>query len=304
MTLVAAGLGWRWVRSSGKASRFAVRSGGYAIAAGLMVAGIFSREVAVLLMAVAPAALISAADDIRPVKVRYRLMVHVLTGVVVAWMALGWASESSPATGFVFLLAIVWVVGYMNSFNFMDGIDGMAGLHAVIVALTYAVIIGGRDPVVTLLASSIAAVALAYLPWNIAPGRLTMGDLGSITLGALIAVVFLKAFQMGESPARLLLPMLPYLLDTSITLARRLIRGERFHESHEMHFYQRMRRAGLSTIQVDAIWALLAIIGGLLAVAWPSMSGAQHVLLWIGLLSVNGIVLRSVSVLERRRPLS
>ncbi len=134
------------------------------------------------------------------------------------------------------LLALAWT-WYVNLFNFMDGIDGIAGSEAATLGAGFLIVAGLAAPG-SALAAPILAVTLGFLVWNWEPGRVMMGDAGSIPLGYLTGLLMLELAFAGHVAAACILPLF-FGADATITLARRLAAGKKPHEAHREHFYQR-----------------------------------------------------------------
>jgi UDP-N-acetylmuramyl pentapeptide phosphotransferase/UDP-N-acetylglucosamine-1-phosphate transferase len=146
--------------------------------------------------------------------------------------------------------ALVWV-WFVNLYNFMDGIDGIAGSEAAAIGIglaLFAVTGIGDDPALAASAAApgaaIAAAAIGFLVWNWAPARIFLGDVGSVPLGYLLGFLLLAAAARGHWEIALILPLY-FLADATITLLRRLARGERVWLPHRQHFYQQAVRRGL-----------------------------------------------------------
>ncbi|HYP33691.1 MAG TPA: glycosyl transferase [Burkholderiaceae bacterium] len=147
-------------------------------------------------------------------------------------------------------LALAWL-WFINLFNFMDGIDGLAGSEAVAIATGYLLLLSamGLDGPLWRLALIIAAASAGYLLWNWHPAKVFMGDAGSIPLGFLLGWLMLDLGLRGRWSAAAILPLY-FLCDATITLARRALRGNRPWEAHREHFYQRAVLAGASPAAV------------------------------------------------------
>lgn len=172
-------------------------------------------------------------------------------------------------------LALLWVVGLTNAYNFMDGIDTIAAGQAIVGAagwLALGLLEGGHVTAVT--ATGIAAGSLAFLWFNWPPARVFMGDTGSAFLGFVFAVFPLVARGEVTSPDRLpvtaVLMVWPFVFDTTVTLVRRGARGDNLLQPHRSHLYQRLVRSGLPHGRVSAIYAAMAIASCAFAVVWQS----------------------------------
>jgi UDP-N-acetylmuramyl pentapeptide phosphotransferase/UDP-N-acetylglucosamine-1-phosphate transferase len=186
-----------------------------------------------------------------------------------------------------------------NLYNFMDGSDGLAGGMALFGFSTYAAAAAfGGAPDVVLLSLCLAAAAAAFLAFNFHPARIFMGDVGSIPLGFLAGSLGLLGWDRNIWP--LWFPLLvfsPFIVDASVTLARRALRGERVWQAHRDHYYQRMVRSGLGHAGTALRWyAVMAAAGAssLLALFAP-----QH-LQYLALLAWLSIYLCAGWLIDRR----
>ena len=193
---------------------------------------------------------VSWIDDLGGLGVGIRLAVQL------AAVALGMAALAGSGPVFQGLLppladriaaAILWL-WFVNLFNFMDGIDGIAGGETAALGGGVFIVIaatGWAAPVLGLFGLSLCAAALGFLWWNWQPARIFLGDVGSVPLGYLLGWLLLAMAANGLWAAALILPLY-YLADATLTLARRLVRGEAPWRAHAEHFYQRAVRRGLS----------------------------------------------------------
>ncbi|MEH6414468.1 MraY family glycosyltransferase [Pseudomonas sp. CGJS7] len=215
------------------------RGGGIAIVAAVLVAtvalGLRFPQQAFLALAFGLGLLLIAAigwiDDHRPLSALLRLVVHILAAAILAGAI--WSSRGDP---WLALATFVLAVGLTNVWNFMDGINGMAASQAALVALGLAWF-GG--PVWGWLALALMAACLGFLPFNFPRARIFMGDVGSGAIGYAIAgLSALVAGGMGVNAWLLLIPLAAFMVDSSLTLLRRMRRGERWWTPHTQHAYQ------------------------------------------------------------------
>lgn len=221
-------------------------------------------------------AVVSWLDDLRSLSNRIRFAAHSLAALLVM-LAFGyWHAVHLPLLGTLTLgwlglpLTFLWLIGLTNAYNFMDGIDGIAGGQALVAGLGWGALgwlVG--QPLICLLGALLAASALGFLGHNWPPARIFMGDVGSAFLGFTFAVLPMVAAQ---SEPRLVLAgallVWPFLFDALFTFVRRARLGENVFAAHRSHLYQRLVIAGYSHRFVSALYGLLACVGVLLAVGW------------------------------------
>ncbi len=212
-------------------------------------------------------AAVSFADDVRSLPAGPRLAVHALGALLLT--VVGVQERELPLL-FALPLAFVWVALVTNVYNFMDGIDGLAASQAVIAGA--ALSIAGtvvNNPLVSIGGGLIAAASAGFLAHNLPPARLFMGDVGSTFLGFNFAGLSLLG-NLGVGGGRLpiefgVVVLAPFLFDSMVTLARRIVRGERWYTAHRSHFYQRLVMHGLSHAQVTGLYAALAVVAAVAA---------------------------------------
>ena len=181
---------------------------------------------------------------------------------------MGWLGSVAYFTA----LGLLWM-WWVNLYNFMDGIDGIAGSEAAAIAaglLLFAMIGSGVDLTVALLAAPILGASLGFLFWNWSPARIFLGDVGSVPLGYLTGYLLIGLAAVGRWKIALILPLF-FLADATITLGRRLLRGERIWEAHRQHFYQQAVRRGIGHAAV----VKRVIVGNLALIAcgWAAENG-------------------------------
>jgi UDP-N-acetylmuramyl pentapeptide phosphotransferase/UDP-N-acetylglucosamine-1-phosphate transferase len=245
------------------------RSGGVGILLPAVTVGWFAAPAMHWIMfCAALLALISFADDRHSLPPALRLAAHIVIA--------GMACLLGPFNWHVIVLALaipatVWMT---NLYNFMDGSDGLSGGMAVIGFGTYAVIAGAANHTeLFIFSASLSLSALGFLFYNFHPARIFMGDVGSIPLGFLSAALGL--FGWHEGVWSLAIPILifsPFIADASITLARRILAGEKFWLPHRNHYYQRMIRMGWGHFRTAISAYVIMLTAAVSAVTLPSYS--------------------------------
>ncbi len=217
------------------------RTGGLAIVAGVLAAWFVNHIGISWIILLSSLVLISLLDDIFGLSVLWRLLVHVVIAVVFVYVFFG------AIDWWIQLLMIATVVWVVNLYNFMDGSDGLAGGMALFGFSTYAwAAFESNNSVIGLMCLSIATANLAFLLFNFNPAKIFMGDGGSIPLGFLAASIGLYGWQ--SNIWGIWFPILvfsPFIIDATVTLMKRLVRGEKVWQAHRSHYYQRLVQMGL-----------------------------------------------------------
>lgn len=158
---------------------------------------------------------------------------------------------------------VLWV-WFLNLFNFMDGIDGISGVEALALGSGVAAVAAtfGLSGGLVFHGATLAGAAAGFLWWNWHPARIFLGDVGSVTLGYLLGWLLLSMASEGAWCAAAILPLY-YLADATLTLLKRLARGEKVWRAHAQHFYQKAVRRGFTHAQTAGavLMANLVLIG-------------------------------------------
>jgi len=283
------------------------RGAGIAVLAALLPAWLFigattenALEGMPYVLAIALAlAVVSWADDRRGLGAASRLAVQ---GPCVA-IALVLAPFPAPVFGGLFpafldiaATAFLWL-WFINLFNFMDGIDGIAGVETAAIGLGVFVAakIGNLDDHWLALGLTASAAAVGFLRWNWHPAKIFLGDVGSIPLGFLLGWLLLSLAAAGHPAPAVILPLY-FLADATITLFRRLVRGDKIWEAHREHFYQIAVRSGLRHDQVSGIVAVANLF--LVALAMVAMRGLP----WPALFGATGATILLLFLLAKGGP--
>ena len=286
-----------------------IRGGGVAILAVLAIAGaaLSGKDgggvLVWLLSAATCLAVVSFWDDLKSVPAGIRFSCHALAAITVLialdWPRVGlglWFGHQFAVPAWLGLVVLFfWLTGYTNAFNFMDGINGIAAGQALVTGLGMAVLAGtatgGWDSPPVLFSLAVAGAAAGFLPHNFPQARMFIGDVGSAPLGFLLAalVCWLGLADSGRLLVPLALLHANFVLDTGITLARRIWRGEQWYAAHREHFYQRLvdsRRSHAFVTGVEMTLQLV-IFGLSYAFLWANGAGrialvSLVIMIWVG----------------------
>lgn len=281
------------------------RGGGLAPAVVCLSLGLFSGELLGslrpgLLMAAGGFALLGLAEDFRGVSVKLRLLSQLLVAAGAGQLLL--AGDAPVAAVFFAAVAAVWLISYLNAFNFMDGINGISAVQVVVAGLTWAVV-GTRvgSPELTSAGLIVAAAAAGFAPFNFPRARVFLGDVGSYFFGGWLGAVVVWGIGSEIPPEALLAPLALYLADTATTLIKRAVRGENLMSPHREHAYQRLVIGGWTHRQVDALVGGTMLACALFGVASLGSSIPLRVAGDLGIGVVLAAYLASPALVARRR---
>lgn len=271
-------------RSSHKA--VTPRSGGVAVfagwATGMAVVAAFAGSPAILdltvrLMLLAGfVLLVGLADDLYAPRAIFKFggQVAAATLFVLIFGALEKAplpfAGDTPLGAMAAPLTVFWIVAFMNAFNFMDGVNGIAAACGAFALFAISIAAAFAGAFFWAVAAVMCGVAIiAFLPVNFPRGRLFMGDNGSQTIGFLVAAIAVgAASETGGATSALFIPVaiLPFIFDVGFTLAHRLVRKQHVLAAHREHLYQLLLRTGSSHTEVTTIYLGLTALSTAAAV--------------------------------------
>ena len=251
------------------------RAGGLAMlaaaAAGLFIVAVFTRDAAFsepavkFLILAALAGTVGLADDHFNLAAPVKFGGQVVVAILFVWQVGALETAALPFVGSVPLghagavLTVFWIVAFINAFNFMDGVNGIAGGAAAIGLSLFGLIAvqTGAAPAGAI-ALVTAAAAAGFLPANLLRGRLFMGDCGSHFLAFMIAGLAVFAANIsGGRASEWLMPtiFLPFILDVGFTLIHRIKHRRNILAAHREHVYQLILRRGAGHAAVAAFYA-------------------------------------------------
>ncbi len=242
------------------------------------VPGLGGHSVWLVLAATALIAVVGAIDDVRSIAVMPRLILQAIA-VATVLAALPGDPRVVPflpswLERMLLGLAVLW---FVNLTNFMDGIDWMTVAEVVPLSAGLALfgLMGALPRDATIVALALCGAVIGFAPVNRPVARLFLGDVGSLPIGLLVGWMLVVLAGTGHFAAALLLPLY-YLADATITLLRRLAKGEPIMQAHRRHFYQRATDRGDSVYQIVGRVFLLNI--ALIALAAATLLTTSYLL--------------------------
>ncbi len=183
------------------------------------------------------------------------------------------------------VITFLWIIGLTNAYNFMDGVNGMAGGVALSAGLGWMwLALNMHNAFAFWVAFAITASSLGFLGHNWSPAKIFMGDVGSTFLGYSFAVLPLIASDRGGDALLLgTLLMWTFIMDSGVTFIGRLSRRENVFAAHRSHLYQRLVIAGYKHETISSLYILLTLLAGILAHEWSQGHQIAPPLIFLGL---------------------
>jgi Fuc2NAc and GlcNAc transferase len=214
-------------------------------------------------------------DDIRGLSARIRFLIYALTSAATLFMLRNTSLSFSALPGIGYVIALLGLLWLINLYNFMDGINGIAAVETIFVLGAALLLKGSFAPAseISILLMGVCGAVVGFLLWNFPTGRVFMGDAGSALLGFVIGVLLLSSpFWNGPKSTTWLILLGVFVVDSSYTLLVRWFTGQRWHEAHRLHAYQKL------SIRLGSHSQVVLLISGinvfwLLPWAWAAESG-------------------------------
>ena len=261
---------WLWIKVAGQKilqdvpgprsshSRPTVRGGGVVFVLVFLLATSLAAEIQLLpaldywsLVAVGVMMLVGMLDDLYGLPVVSRLLAQFAVAVVLLYPVWAHSAESM----WLLLPLILVIVWFINLYNFMDGIDGIATLQAMTVAAVIAVLCYWQEQQgLAQLFGLLVVVMAGFLFWNFPQSRIFMGDAGSGALGTIFVVLMLFVAEHSLTLMWACVMMMSvFILDATWTLIVRLFSGQKIWTAHKLHAYQILSRRWQSHSKVSLL---------------------------------------------------
>lgn len=293
------------------------RMGGIAIYAafvlGTLALGIYTRQVAALLIAGTIVMLTGLVDDIKGISPKIKLLGQVIASLVLVRAGYYVEFITNPFDGSIISLGfwgipitVIWLTGISNTVNLIDGLDGLsAGVSAIAAGATAIVCLSQGEILAASLAAVLAASALGFLPWNFHPAKTFMGDCGSLLLGFLLGALSLMGLSKGATVISIFIPFIilgvPFF-DTSFAIIRRLFLKKPIFEADKMHLHHSLLSMGMNHQQTVLTIYALALVMGLCAVLMAILTSSQAILVLILVTLFTFAGAEFLGVLRGKRP--
>lgn len=228
-------------------------------------------------------------EDIRGVSIVRRAGLQLVIGLLAS---VSFATVQGTNI-LLLILGAIFIAGYINVANFMDGINGISGAHGLVAGLAYALTGWMVNlPWLALAGVAVAGAFAAFLPWNVRPGKnVFLGDAGSYVLGAALGAMAVGAWFADVPFLLSFAPLVTYLADAGTTLFRRFMAGEQWYKPHRTHTYQRLTDVGFSHL------GSTAVVTGTTILVWVLLAFASDLYVAGSVVAAAGVVLVALAVL-------
>lgn len=225
----------------------------------------FSSQLSMLIAASMGMAMMGLLDDAVGLTFPVRLLVQSILASLLLYNGFTLSQVTLPFIGTIELgfagvgIAFLWILGFTNGFNFMDGLNGIASGSACVVSLLMLAFLP-MDSSTAVIFIAMASSLLGFLPFNFITGRIFMGDTGSQFLGFLFAGLALMAPGSGVSVYIFPLMFFPFIFDVVFTMMRRLLRRRNIFSGHREHLYQLLSRSSAGHSKTSLVYFALILL--------------------------------------------
>ena len=276
------------------------RMGGLAIFAGFLVSVLFfvplGTEFRSILIGALILVVLGIIDDIVALKPKTKFagqiiaaLIPALSGVSIHGIVNPFVPGQYSTLGiFSIPFTVIWIVGITNAVNFIDGLDGLAcGVSAIATVTMFIIAVLFGETYIALMMAALAGACLGFLPYNMNPAKIFMGDTGSMFLGYTLATVSIqglfKFYAVISFAVPFILLGLP-IFDTGFAIVRRLLKGQSPLQADRGHVHHRLIDLGFDQKQSVAILYAFSALMGLTAVILARTNESKLIILAIAVL--------------------
>ena len=288
------------------------RLGGLAIFLGFLVSVLAYAEIDIEMQGILIGAVIivvlGIADDIHSLPAKFKFVVQIIAALCAALHGVAMEVINNPNIfsdneywvlgGWGIPISVIWIVAITNAVNFIDGLDGLADGISTIGALTMlilALILGEHE--ISLVCGALVGACVGFLPYNLNPARIFMGDTGSTFLGFILACVSIQGLFKYYAVISFLVPFiilgLP-IFDTASAIIRRLLKGQSPMVADRSHIHHKLIDMGLNQKQAVSTLYIVSGVLGLSAVLLATSGGAKTALFILALVICAVVAVRAI----------
>ncbi|MBQ2650913.1 MAG: undecaprenyl/decaprenyl-phosphate alpha-N-acetylglucosaminyl 1-phosphate transferase [Clostridia bacterium] len=261
------------------------RVGGLAIYLGFLVSvlifGNMTAELQAILLGSVVLILLGVVDDVVALSPKIKFVGQIAAAGIVMLADVRIEVLSNPFGGELFNLGwlsypitLVWIVGMINAVNFIDGLDGLAcGVSSIASLTVFTIALLVSEPYVAIIMAALTGACFGFLPYNMNPAKIFMGDTGSMFLGYMLAVMSINGLFKLYAVISFVVPFLILglpIFDTAFAIVRRLLKGQSPLQADRGHIHHRLVDLGFDQKQSVAILYAVSVVLGLAAVIFTT----------------------------------
>lgn len=271
------------------------RMGGLAIFFGFVIAVLLfvkvSTQMKAILMGAVVLIVLGVVDDIKPLPALFKLIVQIGAALIPVSQGVKVYSIAHPFVSYDYItlgawsipLTVIWIVGMINAVNFIDGLDGLAvGISSIASVSMLVVAALVSEAYVVVIMAALAGACIGFMPFNMNPAKIFMGDTGSMFLGYILAVMSVQGLFKFYAIVTFAVPFIVLglpIIDTVFAIIRRLLKGQSPFAADRGHVHHRLVDLGFDQKQTVAILYALSAVLGLSAVVLTTSGEAKILIL-------------------------
>ena len=288
------------------------RLGGLAIFLGFLISVLIfaeiDRELQGILIGAVIIVVLGIVDDIKSLPARLKLVVQILAALCAVYHGVAIEVINNPnifsdnpywVLGFwSYPISIIWIVAITNSVNLIDGLDGLADGVSTIGALTMLILaVMLQEWEISIVCGALVGACVGFIPYNLNPAKIFMGDTGSTFLGFILATVSIQGLFKYYAVISFLVPFiilgLP-IFDTSFAFIRRILRGQSPMTADRSHVHHKLIDMGMNQKQAVSTLYIISGVLGLSAVMLTTTSAGKAALFILALVICAVVAVRAI----------
>ncbi len=251
--------------------------------------------------------LMGLVDDIKEISAKYKFIIQILVATVAWYFGFSISKISIPFFTinlgiFSLPITVLWIVGIINAFNLIDGLDGLSsGLAFFASIVSFVVAVHNNLLFPALISASLAGAVVGFLVFNFNPAKIFMGDSGSMFIGFLLAVVSLKSSTKNQAIVSLLIPIMAMgvpIIDTTMAFVRRFLRNQPIFQADRQHIHHILLAKGWTQKKVVLVIYGISLIFTAIAMSSIFLNDIETFLMIIVFLIIIVVVIQKLGYLE------
>lgn len=247
-------------------------------------------------------------DDITPLRASLKFVIQILAALIPVYYGVQITCISNPNLfsdnpywnfGWLSIpITVIWIVGLTNAVNLIDGLDGLAiGVSSISALTMLAIAILVAEPQVAVIMAALVGACIGFMPYNMNPAKIFMGDTGSTFLGYILACITIQGLFKFYAVISFVVPFLILglpIFDTMFAIIRRISHGQNPMAPDRSHVHHRLIDMGLNQKQAVAVLYVISAILGLSAVVLATSGEIKAILCLMALIIVCLIAVRVI----------